>query len=166
MQHVVNWHQGNVSIQKHITSTCSLFTPWNETTRRCLCKGGGKEVSIFISLCCYHIHHLSESSTHLKKYVTNLQFRLHTKAKPEQLEGFFAEWNKYLIHVERIGREKQLVDAALIDSAPQQHGSNSNQTIKRKKGFGRDVSADVAFNDEQKEQLQKLREEAINSAKK
>ena len=100
-----------------------------------------------------------------------LQFRLHTKAKPEQLEGFFAEWDKYLIHVERIGREKQLIDAALIDQEPrqhqQQHGNSSNQTITRKKkGFGQDVSSDVAFNDEQKEQLQKLREEAINSAKK
>jgi len=96
------------------------------------------------------------------------QFRLHTKAKPEQLEGFFAEWDKYLIHVERIGREKQLVDAALIDAAPQQqqHGNNANQTINRKKGFGQDVSGDVPFNDEQKEQLQKLREEAINAAKK
>jgi len=96
----------------------------------------------------------------------SVQFRLHTKAQPEQLEGFFAEWDKYLIHVERIGREKQLVDAALIDAAPQQqHGNNANQTINRKKGFGQDVSGEVPFNDEQKEQLQKLREEAINAAK-
>ena len=65
----------------------------------------------------------------------SVQFRLHTKAQPEQLEGFFAEWDKYLIHVERIGREKQLVDAALIDAAPQQqqHGNNANQTINRSK---------------------------------
>eukprot|EP00986_Skeletonema_menzelii_P016593 scaffold15123_cov148-Skeletonema_menzelii.AAC.1 len=127
---------------------------------------GIKGMSLYRNILRAHARYLPHEMKQLGDAYVKAEFRLHTKAKPEQLEGFFAEWNKYLIHVERIGREKQLVDAALIDSAPQQHGSNSNQTIKRKKGFGRDVSADVAFNDEQKEQLQKLREEAINSAKK
>lgn len=58
-----------------------------------------------------------------------------------------------------------MVDAALIDTAPQPHGDNANNTINKKKGFGKDVSTDVPFNDEQKEQLQKLKEEAINAAK-
>ncbi|KAL7498580.1 hypothetical protein ACHAWT_010115 [Skeletonema menzelii] len=127
---------------------------------------GIKGMSLYRNILRAHARYLPHEMKQLGDAYVKAEFRLHTKAKPEQLEGFFAEWNKYLIHVERIGREKQLVDAALIDSAPQQHGSNSNQTIKRKKGFGRDVSADVAFNDEQKEQLQKLREEAINSTKK
>ncbi len=109
-----------------------------------------------------------KSSTQLPSLTANpTQFRLHTKAKPEHLDGFFAEWNKYLIHVERVGREQQLVDAALIDAPQQQrqHSNNANAT-NRRRGFGQDVSADVQFNDEQKEQLRKLREEAVTAGAK
>jgi mannitol-1-phosphate/altronate dehydrogenase len=112
-----------------------------------------------------------KSSTQLPSLTANpTQFRLHTKAKPEHLDGFFAEWNKYLKHVERVGREKQLVDAALIDASQQQqqqqqHSNNAN-TTNRRRGFGQDVSADVQFNDEQKEQLRKLREEAVTAGAK
>mmetsp|Transcript_6112 Transcript_6112/g.9343 ORF Transcript_6112/g.9343 Transcript_6112/m.9343 type:complete len:132 (-) Transcript_6112:47-442(-) len=126
-----------------------------------------KGISLYKNILRAHARYLPHEMKQLGDAYVKAEFRLHTKAKPEQLEGFFAEWDKYLIHVERIGREKQLVDAALIDAAPQQqHGNNANQTINRKKGFGQDVPGDVPFNDEQKEQLQKLREEAINAAKK
>eukprot|EP00577_Skeletonema_sp_RCC1716_P023175 CAMPEP_0113401550 /NCGR_PEP_ID=MMETSP0013_2-20120614/16757_1 /TAXON_ID=2843 ORGANISM="Skeletonema costatum, Strain 1716" /NCGR_SAMPLE_ID=MMETSP0013_2 /ASSEMBLY_ACC=CAM_ASM_000158 /LENGTH=131 /DNA_ID=CAMNT_0000286775 /DNA_START=103 /DNA_END=498 /DNA_ORIENTATION=+ /assembly_acc=CAM_ASM_000158 len=126
-----------------------------------------KGISLYKNILRAHARYLPHEMKQLGDAYVKAEFRLHTKAQPEQLEGFFAEWDKYLIHVERTGREKQLVDAALIDAAPQQqHGNNANQTINRKKGFGQDVSGDVPFNDEQKEQLQNLREEAINAAKK
>jgi len=60
-----------------------------------------------------------------------------------------------------------LVEAALIDDAPQQHSTNANTTNRQqRRGFGQDVSADVQFNDEQKEQLRKLREEAVTAGNK
>mmetsp|Transcript_9357 Transcript_9357/g.14297 ORF Transcript_9357/g.14297 Transcript_9357/m.14297 type:complete len:132 (-) Transcript_9357:26-421(-) len=125
-----------------------------------------KGISLYKNILRAHARYLPHEMKQLGDAYVKAEFRLHTKAKPEQLEGFFAEWNKYLIHVERTGREKLLVDAALIDTAPQPQSNNANETINRKKGFGKDVPADVPLNDEQKEQLQKLREEAINAAKK
>ena len=91
-----------------------------------------------------------------------MQFRLHQKVtKSEQLESFFAEWKNYLIHVERIGREKQMVDAGLVNLSPQQNNGQDSKSNGR--GFGKDVSAEITFNDEQKSQLSKLREEAMKA---
>ena len=71
-----------------------------------------------------------------------------------------------MTHVERTGREKQLIDAALIDAPPQQQSNNTGGLSNRKGGFGKDLLAGEQFNDEQKEQLGKLREEAVNAGKK
>ena len=73
-----------------------------------------------------------------------------------------------------------MIDAGLVDSSPltssRQHNnannmngqnSSSNVTINRhSRGFGKDVSSDVTFNDEQKGQLSKLREEAVKAGNK
>lgn len=116
----------------------------------------------------------SYSKHHLQRHNNCAQFRLHQKVtKPEQLEPFFSEWNKYLIHVERVGREKQMVEVGLVDTSSssrhQHHQGNNNDTSnmngqssnnRQSRGFGKDVSSDVTFNEEQQGQLSKLREEA------
>ena len=93
------------------------------------------------------------------------QFQLHkSTTKPEQLQQFFTEWDKYLIHVEQTGRKQQSRDTGLVD-APPSHSSSSmmSDNNNNKVGFGRDVSSAV-FNEEQEAQLQKLREEAEKAA--
>eukprot|EP00956_Cyclotella_meneghiniana_P005130 scaffold6407_cov78-Cyclotella_meneghiniana.AAC.5 len=93
------------------------------------------------------------------------EFRLHkSTTKPELLEQFFTEWDKYLLHIEQTGRKQQSRDTGLVD-APPSHSSTSmiGDNSNNKVGFGRDVSSAV-FNEEQEAQLQKLREEAEKAA--
>lgn len=59
-----------------------------------------------------------------------------------------------------------MVDAGLVNLSPQQHNgiNNNGQDSKSNgRGFGKDVSAEITFNDEQKSQLSKLREEAMKA---
>jgi len=66
--------------------------------------------------------------------------------------------------------EAGLVDSSSSSSRHQHHqGNNNNDTSnmngqssnnRQSRGFGKDVSSDVTFNEEQQGQLSKLREEA------
>ena len=98
---------------------------------------------------------------------TNLpisKFRLHKSAtKPEQLQQFFDEWGKYLVHIEQTGRKEQSTKSGLVDAPPSHPSSvlsENGQSISR---FGRDVPMD-SFNEEQENQLKKLRDEAVKAA--
>lgn len=66
-----------------------------------------------------------------------------------------------------------MVEAGLVDTSSssrhQHHQGNNNDTSnmngqssnnRQSRGFGKDVSSDVTFNEEQQGQLSKLREEA------
>ena len=57
------------------------------------------------------------------------------------------------MHVERTGRENQSMEVGLID----------NNTSNNKPSFGKDVSREVSFSEEQRDQLGKLREEAAKA---
>ena len=108
------------------------------------------------------------------------QFRLHKNAKSEQATMFFVEWEKYLEHIERTGRENQSIDVGMSDHQRQwEHQLHSDriqipeqehqpQQQRRKQGgklfFGRDISNGVVFNEDQAGQLEKLREEAAKAA--
>ncbi|KAL7451906.1 hypothetical protein ACHAWC_004251 [Mediolabrus comicus] len=132
-------------------------------------------ISLYKNILRAHKRFLPHEMRQLGDAYVKAEFRLHQKVtKPEQLDPFFSEWNKYLIHVERVGREKQMVEAGLVDSSSssrhQHHqGNNNNDTSnmngqrsnnRQSRGFGKDVSSDVTFNEEQQGQLSKLREEA------
>ena len=83
---------------------------------------------------------------------------------------FYTEWEKYLEHIERTGRENQAINAGLLDGV-QQESSHSidntmvkqNTTSNKNRQFGQNVPEDIELNDEQKNQLIKLREEAIKA---
>ena len=80
------------------------------------------------------------------------------------MEIFFSEWNGYLAHIEKTGREKQSLSVGLVDSPSVGNGGNANNKIKSPSaGFGRDMPKGVAFNEEQESQLRKLREEATKA---
>jgi hypothetical protein len=102
------------------------------------------------------------------------EFRLHKSAKPEQVVSFFTEWDKYLEHITRTGRENLSINVGLLDPPPpeqqQRYDEQENNQQQRKRNvggslfFGKDVSNDVVFNEEQERQLEKLREEAAKAA--
>lgn len=95
---------------------------------------------------------------------------MHKTAKAEQTTVFFKEWEKYLDHIERTGRENQTIDVGLVDKPPngssnnnpmvQQHKHKSGQTIT----FGKHVPKDIELTEEQKSQLEALKEEAAKAA--
>jgi hypothetical protein len=84
------------------------------------------------------------------------EFRLHRKVtKPEQLDQFFEEWERYLDHILSTARAKQSIATGSLDDK-QSGGSFS---------FGKDLPIDVELSDEQKDQLQKLKETATKPGK-
>jgi hypothetical protein len=87
------------------------------------------------------------------------EFKLHLQksVKPEQMQAFLSEWQKYLNQIETTARavEQQVV----TEGSPQQHGS-SKTTKPKLFRFGADLPSDVPLTDEQKFQLEKLKEEA------
>eukprot|EP00970_Alexandrium_tamarense_P005691 scaffold933_cov190-Alexandrium_tamarense.AAC.11 len=94
------------------------------------------------------------------------QFRLHKSVtKTDQLEQFFTEWDKYLRHVEHTGRQKQSRDLGLVDSPPSSSDLSNHGQQPQQTKFGRDMTNDVEFNEEQMSQLEQLREEAARAGR-
>jgi hypothetical protein len=139
-----------------------------------------RALSLYKSILRAHERYLpSPSMRKLGDAYVKSEFRLHKSAKPEQAAMFFTEWDKYLEHVERTGRENLSINVGLLDPPEQQHQEQSEQwqmfgqeklqqQRRRSAGgtlfFGRDVSNDVVFTEEQERQLEKLREDAAKSA--
>jgi len=110
------------------------------------------------------------SPSYLFILITSQKFKLHKEAKAEQVTMFYTEWEKYLEHIKRIGRENQAIDAGLLDGVQQESSQSIDNTMvmqhtasNNNRTFGQNVPKDIELNDEQKNQLIKLREEAIKA---
>ncbi|KAL3817801.1 hypothetical protein ACHAXA_005834 [Cyclostephanos tholiformis] len=139
-----------------------------------------RALSLYKSILRAHDRYLpSQSMKQLGDAYVKSEFRLHKNAKSEQASMFLVEWEKYLEHIERTGRENQSIDVGMADhQRRQEHQLHSSQMQiaeqehqqqqRRQRGgslfFGRDVSNDVVFNEDQVGQLDKLREEASKAA--
>lgn len=78
------------------------------------------------------------------------EFRLHKNVKDEtQLGKFFTEWQNYLKHIQETARAKETKAAGLADT-----------TLQADFGVNLGEGIEIEMTDEQKVQLQKLREEA------
>jgi len=76
------------------------------------------------------------------------EFRLHKSVSDgAQLGKFFSEWESYLQHIQETARARETRAAGLTDGSLQAN-------------YGIDLDPSIETNDEQKVQLQKLREEA------
>ena len=109
-----------------------------------------------------------------------IQFRLHKTAKQEQANLFFVEWEKYLQHIERTGREKQSIEIGLVNPPPltsltsssspplpmmsMQQNTDGGERRRAAVYFGKDISTDIVFNEEQVGKLEQLRDEATKAA--
>ena len=87
-----------------------------------------------------------------------IQFRLHKTAKQEQANLFFVEWEKYLQHIERTGREKQSIEIGLVDPPPLTSSSTPPLPMMSMQ------QQNTIFNEEQVGKLEQLRDEATKAA--
>eukprot|EP00584_Thalassiosira_punctigera_P001763 CAMPEP_0172541506 /NCGR_PEP_ID=MMETSP1067-20121228/12308_1 /TAXON_ID=265564 ORGANISM="Thalassiosira punctigera, Strain Tpunct2005C2" /NCGR_SAMPLE_ID=MMETSP1067 /ASSEMBLY_ACC=CAM_ASM_000444 /LENGTH=145 /DNA_ID=CAMNT_0013327563 /DNA_START=10 /DNA_END=447 /DNA_ORIENTATION=- len=138
--------------------------------------GRNKALSLYRSILRAHDKFLPMSMRQLGDAYVKSEFRLHKSAKPEQAAQFFVEWEKYLRHVERTGRGNTSMDVGMVDrrqvpsmsssppiGSPDYVDGNNDAMRKNVLSFGKDVPADVALNEEQRDQLEKLREEAAKA---
>lgn len=104
---------------------------------------------LFRSILRAHKRHLPTDLRSLGDTYVKQEFRLHKTAKPEQVQRFMTEWNNYL--------DQLLVTARAQESM--RVGSIDNQVF----AFGKDLPPDVELSSEQRQQLEKLREEAAKA---
>jgi Complex1_LYR-like len=110
--------------------------------------------SLYRSLLRAHARHLPDEIRQLGDTYVKAEFRLHRNAKPEQATLFFAEWSKYLNQIRMVARVKEAIESGSLDH------SKANPEVY---SFGKDLPPDLELTDEQKSQLEKLREEATKS---
>jgi Complex1_LYR-like len=103
-------------------------------------------VSLYRRLLKAHARHLpSAEMQQLGNTYVKAEFRLHRQtAKPEQMATFLKEWNKYLQQLEMTARAAEAISPA-------------SSTIR----YGTNLPDDLALTQEQHEQLEKLRLEAL-----
>ena len=90
------------------------------------------------------------------KYVRS-EFKLHKSVtNPAQLGPFFVAWEEYLDQMMKTGRRRDSVSSGTLDQKDEMM-----ETI----GFGRHLPQDIELSEEQKSQLEKLKEEATLGGK-
>mmetsp|Transcript_28942 Transcript_28942/g.42529 ORF Transcript_28942/g.42529 Transcript_28942/m.42529 type:complete len:121 (-) Transcript_28942:577-939(-) len=111
-------------------------------------RGSAAAKALYRSLLRAHQTYLPAEMKQLGDAYVKSEFRLHKNVtKPEQLSAFFREWERYLDQIVLTGKAKDAVD----DS-----GSRAFE-------FGKELPQEVALSDEQKEQLEKLKDEATKA---
>ncbi len=109
-------------------------------------------VTLYRSILKTHARSLPLEMRSLGDAYVKSEFRLHKNVSDEaQLQKFFTEWKDYLRHIQETSRAKEVQAAGLSESVTAD--------------FGMDLDEGVQVTDEQKIQLQKLREEAIQLKK-
>eukprot|EP01082_Thalassiosira_pseudonana_P003335 g2830.t1 g2830 contig12:881981-882620(-) len=128
--------------------------------------GRAHALSLYKSILRAHAKYMPLEMRQLGDAYVKAEFRLHKSVtKTDQLEQFFTEWDKYLRHVEHTGRQKQSRDLGLVDSPPSSSDLSNHGQQPQQTKFGRDMTNDVEFNEEQMSQLEQLREEAARAGR-
>jgi hypothetical protein len=115
--------------------------------------------SLYRSLLRAHARHLPAEMRQLGDAYVKAEFRLHsasyskasTAMKPHQIQHFLAEWQQYLDQILLTAKAQESVSAG----SPE-HVEKSRSVFS----FGKDLPPNVELTEEQKSQLEKLREEA------
>ena len=119
-----------------------------------------KALSLYRSILRAHAKHLPTQMRNLGDAYVKSEFQLHKGVtKPEQLNQFFVAWEEYLDQILATARAQETISAGALDV-------RETETEKSPFGaFGKDLPQDVSLNDEQVEQLEKLREETSKAGK-
>jgi hypothetical protein len=84
------------------------------------------------------------------------EFKLHKPVTDgAQLDGFFVAWEEYLNQMMTTARRRGAVETGVLES---------NESVEED-GFGQQLPLDLELSEEQKTQLEKLREEATRGGK-
>ena len=119
-------------------------------------------LSLYRSLLRAHQKCLPTQMKQLGDAYVKSEFKLHlpNTVKPEQMEAFLSEWRTYLHQIERTARaveQHAVTQGPPVESKPTSRSSASKARVFR---FGADLPSQVALTEEQKVQLEKLKEEA------
>lgn len=118
-----------------------------------------RALTLYRSLLRVHKKHLPVEMRELGDTYIKSEFRLHKTAKPEQAEKFFEEWENYRSQILMTARAQESRSSGSLDD---KSGGGSGSTVF---DFGVDLPPDAELSEEQREQLQQLREEATKAGK-
>jgi hypothetical protein len=119
-----------------------------------------RALSLYRSLLRVHKKYLPVEMKELGDTYIKSEFRLHKSAKPEQADQFCKEWTEY--------REEILMTARAIESRSSGSLDDSSKSAGGSQAvfdFGKNLPSDADLSEEQREQLEKLREEATRTGK-
>jgi hypothetical protein len=114
----------------------------------------GRETAILLyrSILQAHKRHLPLEMRQLGNSYVKAEFKLHKSAKQEQVGQFFSAWEQYLNHILQSARVKESFSTGSLDSNPDT-------------GFGKNLPPDLDMSEEQRKQLENLKDEASRSGK-
>jgi Complex 1 protein (LYR family). len=131
-----------------------------------------KAVSLYRSLLKAHSKYLPPEMKSLGDAYVQSEFRLHKSVtNQDQLSRFFAEWNMYLEQIQQTARARETLAVGITEDVNRSTNvgsgsrSSSNTATSDAFSFGKDLDEGVELTDEQKLQLEKLREETSNLRK-
>ena len=119
-----------------------------------------RAISLYRSLLRAHKKHLPTQMRDLGDTYVKSEFRLHKTAKPEHVTPFLTEWEQYLEQILMTARAQGAVSAGTMESKLKDGADKVLPVFS----FGSDLPHDVELTDEQVQQLQKLREEALKAS--
>ena len=112
-------------------------------------KGRETALALYRGILQAHKRHLPAEMRALGDAYVKSEFKLHKSvSNTAQLDEFFVAWDQYLDQLLQTARRKESVSAGLLDGSQM-----------APKGFGQSLPPDIELSDEQKGQLEKLKEE-------
>lgn len=121
-----------------------------------------KALSLYRSLLKAHSKYLPAEMKSLGDAYVKSEFRLHKKVtNQDQLSRFFTEWNMYLDQIQQTARARETLAVGISDDVKGSGGVGSSTIYS----FGKDLDQGIELTDEQKVQLDKLREETSKITK-
>mmetsp|Transcript_18163 Transcript_18163/g.28243 ORF Transcript_18163/g.28243 Transcript_18163/m.28243 type:complete len:131 (+) Transcript_18163:136-528(+) len=123
-------------------------------------------LTLYRSILSAHKRYLPSELRQLGDAYVKSEFRLHkTVTKKEQIQLFFTEWENYLEQIQVTARTREAISVGTLDNRVRTSaGDDNNNNMPR---FGVDLSTDMArqMNEEQVDQMNKLREEALKNSR-
>ena len=122
-----------------------------------------KSLSLYRSILRAHSKFLPSGMRDLGDKYVKAEFRQHKNVTNEDhLKRFFQEWEQYLSHIGQAARARESRAFGLSgnESTSNSGVSESEDSSSKLYSFGADLETGIELTDEQKSQLEKLREEA------
>jgi hypothetical protein len=117
-----------------------------------------KAVTLYRSLLKAHSKYLPAEMRSLGDAYVKAEFRMHKNVtNQDHLSRFYEEWYKYLDQIQQTARAREMLAVGITeDTRMKRDESQSSDVIY---SFGKDLDSSIQLTDEQKSQLEKLREE-------